>query len=110
MKSNLQSIAQDRHVTNIIHPECVSHYMSPDQTTDEPHAVLALGNFFGDGNSFVKIPWQLLQLTDSSRSVSVDIFPAASISHKFGRSNVASLEIKRDANDCIQITARKNPH
>lgn len=110
MKSNLHSMAQDGNVSSGIHSAYAFHYTSSDQTADELNAVFALGNFFGEGNSYVKIPWQFLQLTKSSESLNVDIFPAANISRKMGRSNVASLEIKRDTNGCVQITARKYPH
>jgi hypothetical protein len=109
MKSILQNSNLDSNPSSTIPPQRTFHFTSPDQTTDEPHAVFALGNFFGDGDIFVKIPWQSLQLTKPSKSLNIDIGPAETISREFGRSNEASLEIKRDASGCIQIIARKNP-
>ena len=100
----------DWNVSSNIHPEYAFHVSSSAQTVDEPHAVLALGNFFGDGDIFVKIPWQFLQLSKPSKSLSIGILRTGLISRKLARETVGSLEIKRDANDCIQITARKNPH
>lgn len=109
MKSNLQNMNLDWSGSNSIHPEGAFHFTLSDQTSDEPHAVFALGNFFGDGDIFVKIPWQSLQLTKPSKSLNIDVVPAGITSRQFGRSNGASLEIKRDTSGCIQITARKNP-
>ena len=110
MKSNLQNMNLDWRVSNTIHPERAFHFTSSDQTTDEPHAVFALGNFFGNGDIFVKIPWQSLQLTKPSESLNVKVFPTGIVSQKMKLAVVASLEIKRDGSGCIQVTARKNPH
>jgi hypothetical protein len=110
MGKNLQNTVPDWSGTINRHPQGGYYFTSSDQTTDEPHAVFALGNFFGNGDVFVKIPWQSLQLTKPSKSLNLNIVPAGISSRKFERSNVASLEIKRDASGCIQVTARKNSH
>ena len=65
----------------------------------------ALGNFFGDGNVFVKIPWQPLQLTNPLKSLNVSVSRAGIVAHQLERTNVASLEIKR-----TQAVASRSPH
>ena len=91
------------------HLQCVTHFTPSDPAIDEPHAVFALGNFFGNGEVFVAIPWQSLQLTKPLKSLNVNVFPTGIVSNKLERTIVASLELKRDSSGCIQVTARKNP-
>jgi hypothetical protein len=110
MKKDLQNTHRESNVSADHYPQDGSYLPSFDQTRDEPHAVFALGNFFGDGDAFVKIPWQSLQLTKPIQSLNVSVFPAGIMSQKSERTNVASLEIKSDASGCIKVTARKNPH
>jgi hypothetical protein len=110
MDKVIQNTALDSSVPAASHPQRGFYVTSSDQAPDEPHAVFALGNFFGNGDVFVKIPWQSLELTKPLKSLNVSVFPAGIVSHKLERTNVASLEIKRDASGCIKVTARKNPH
>lgn len=110
MKSNLQNAYPDRTVISNSRSQCGFHFTSFGQPTDEPHAVFALGNFFGAGDVFVAIPWQTLQLARPSNSLNIKVFPAGAMPHKSEHTNGASLEIKRDASGCIQVTARKNRH
>lgn len=110
----MKSILQNTHLNSSVpinnYPQQTPHVTSSDHTPDIPHAVFALGNFFGNGDVFVKIPWQSLQLTKPLKSLHVDIFPTGNGPHKLKRPNAASLEIKRDASGCIKVTARKNLH
>ena len=107
VKSILQNTDLDTSVSTSIHPPGSFYFTSSDQTPDEKQAVFALGNFFGNGDVFVKIPWQSLQLSKPMKSLNVEVYPARIVSHGLARTNAASLEIKRDANGCIKITARK---
>ena len=106
--STAQSYASTVAMDADEHLQHVTQFTSSGQPSDEPHAVFALGNFFGNGNVFIGIPWQSLQLAKPSKSLNIKIFPAASVSDKLERMNIASVEIKRDASGCIQVTARKN--
>jgi hypothetical protein len=81
-----------------------------DQMMNGPNAVFALGNFFGNGEVFVAIPWQSLQLKNPSKLLNVNVLPAEIEFHELERTLVASLEIKRDANGCVRVTAHKNPY
>ena len=110
MKSNLQNAYPDRTVITNGRSQRGFHVTPFGQPTDEPHAVFALGNFFGNGDVFVAIPWQTLQLARPSKSLNINVFPTGAMPHKSQHTNVASLEIKRDASGCIQVIARKNRH
>lgn len=109
MKSNLQNAYPDRTVITNGRPPRGLHFSSSGPAADEPHAVFALGNFFGDGDVFVAIPWQSLQLARPSKSLNINVFPVGAMPHKSRHTNAALLEIKRDASGCIQVTARKTP-
>lgn len=108
MNSMFQNEESDWSASTNGQPQLTFDVTSSVQTTDEPHAVFALGNFFGDGNVFVKIPWQSLQLAQLSKSLNINIIPTEIIAGKSVPTNAASLEIKRDASGCIRVTARKN--
>ena len=108
VNSILQNTVLDLSVPTNSYPPRGFYFTSSDQTLDEPHAVFALGNFFGNGDVFVKIPWRSLQLSQPLKSLNVEVVPAGIVFQKSGRTNAASLEIKRDANGCIKVTARKN--
>ncbi len=75
---------------------------------DEPSAVFALGNFFGEGEVFVAVPWQSLHFAITSQSANAKVFTVGKVSRKFERTIVASVEIKPDSSGCIKVTARKN--
>ena len=109
MKSNLQNAYPDRTVITNGRSQRGFHFTPFGHPTDEPHAVFALGNFFGNGDVFVAIPWQTLQLARPSKSLNINVFPAGAMPHKSEHTNAALLEIKRDASGCIQVTARKTP-
>ena len=109
MKSNWQNASPDRTVITNGSPPRGLHFSSSGPAADEPHAVFALGNFFGDGDVFVAIPWQSLQLARPSKSLNINVFPVGAMPHKSRHTNAALLEIKRDASGCIQVTARKTP-
>ena len=110
MKSNLQNAYPDRTVINNGRPQRGLHFTSPGPAADEPHAVFALGNFFGNGDVFVAIPWRSLQLARPLKSLNINVFPVGDTPHKSQHTNAALLEIKRDASGCIQVTARRNPY
>ena len=107
MKSNWQNASPDRTVINNGRPQRSLHFTSPGPAADEPHAVFALGNFFGNGDVFVAIPWRSLQLARPSKALNISVFPVGAVPHKSQHTNAALLEIKRDATGCIQVTARK---
>lgn len=109
MKSNWQNAYPDRTIITNRRRQRGFHFTSSGQPTDEPLAVFALGNFFGDGEVFVAVPWQSLQLATLSKSLNINTFRAGVTPHESQRTNAALLEIKRDASGCIQVTARKNP-
>jgi hypothetical protein len=110
LKLILHNTVRDSSVSANVLPQRSFYFTSSDRALDEPHAVFAFGNFFGNADIFIVIPWQYLQLRKPSKPLNIDIVSAWIISRKFGRSNRASLEIKRDASGCIKIIARKNPH
>ncbi len=110
VKSILQNTDLDSSLAANIPHQRSFYLTSSDQTPEEPHAVFALGNFFGSGDVFVKIPWQSLQLTNPLKPLNVSVFRAGMVAHPLERANVASLEIKRDTRGCIKVTARKNSH
>jgi hypothetical protein len=110
MKKDLQNTDRESRVSADHYTQDGFYLPSFNQAPDEPFAVFALGNFFGDGDVFVKIPWQSLQLTKPIQSLNVSVFPAGIMFQKSERTNVASLEIKSNASGCIKVTARKNPH
>ncbi len=109
MKSNWQNASPQRTVITNGRPQRGLHFTSSGPTADEPHAVFALGNFFGKGDVFVAIPWQSLLLGRLSKSLKINVFPVGAIPHKSQHTNATLLEIKRDESGCIQVTARKNP-
>jgi hypothetical protein len=69
------------------------------------HAVFALGDFLGKGDAFVTIPWETLQLKQPKTRVTLPVYYPASTAGGQHTIDFARVEIRREARNCITVTA-----